>query len=348
MHPVRPGRCRRRWIAALAVIAGLFLSRDRSAAMDSTPWRVELTNTYWGACDASTVVHLGEDRFAVADDEDSILRIYSFSQPGPALGQRDLTAFLQLRKGRRESDIEASAQLGDVSYWITSHGRNRAARHQPDRHRFFAAHLTAQSADGVRVLDPIGVPYRHLARDFANAPQLRRFGLGSASQRAPKATGGFNIEGLTATDDGRLLVGFRNPIPGGRALVVPLTNPSEVVQGGTARLGDPILLDLGGLGIRGLGRHGSDYLILAGPTAGEGESRLYRWTGDDRPPDWIREVQFAGLNPEGMVWVTMDSGPRLLVVSDDGARVCDGVECKRLKDATKKRFRAVLLAPPGW
>jgi hypothetical protein len=44
----------------------------------------------------------------------------------------------------------------------------------------------------------------------------------------------------------------RNPIPGKRALLVPLENPEEVVDGRAAKLGTPILLPLGGLGVRNI------------------------------------------------------------------------------------------------
>jgi hypothetical protein len=33
--------------------------------------------------------------------------------------------------------------------------------------------------------------------------------------------GGLNIEGLAATPDGQLLIGFRNPLSEGKALLLP-------------------------------------------------------------------------------------------------------------------------------
>ena len=47
-----------------------------------------------------------------------------------------------------------------------------------------------------------------------------------------------NIEGLCPTPEGELLIGFRNPIPGERALIVPLKNPGELIEGKPARFGD--------------------------------------------------------------------------------------------------------------
>jgi hypothetical protein len=43
--------------------------------------------------------------------------------------------------------------------------------------------------------------------------QLKDYELEKAEKLAPKEEGGLNIEGLTATPNGELLIGFRNPIP---------------------------------------------------------------------------------------------------------------------------------------
>ena len=67
---------------------------------------------------------------------------------------------------------------------------------------------------------------------------------------AAEAEGGFNIEGLASTPEGALLIGLRNPLRHGRALLVPLLNPDEVIEGGRARFGAPVELDLQQRGIR--------------------------------------------------------------------------------------------------
>src|SRR5436190_1450267 len=80
--------------------------------------------------------------------------------------------------------------------------------------------------------------------------ELNQFKLGDAAKKAPKEEGGLNIESLCAVGE-TLYIGFRNPIPNGKALIVPLVNPSAVVdEGKPAQLGKPILIDLGGLGLR--------------------------------------------------------------------------------------------------
>jgi hypothetical protein len=92
----------------------------------------------------------------------------------------------------------------------------------------------------------VGAPYKHLLEDLLAAPQLKDYKLEEAAKLSPEAEGGLNIEGLAATPAGGLLIGFRNPIRRGKALIVPLNNPAGVVEGARADLGDPIELDLEG------------------------------------------------------------------------------------------------------
>lgn len=298
----------------------------------------------FGMCDASAIVPLNEDLFVAGDDEDNFLRVYSRRTGGQPVFVTNVSRFLGFKQSSGETDIEGAARVGDRIYWISSHGRNAKAKEQPRRQRFFAT--TGAVRDGKIDLQPVGIPYAGLLRDLARDPRLAPFNLARASLGAPKAAGALNIEGLVATPEGHLLIGFRNPIPHGRALIVPLLNPAEVVSGRPARFGDPRSIELGGLGIRGLTRWQNRYLIIAGSSDGGGTSRLYEWSGGSDAPRWIRSVDFTGLNPEGMAPVPNEDGSELLVLSDDGTVICDGMECKKLKDATRKRFRIVNLTVP--
>ncbi|HEY5818827.1 MAG TPA: hypothetical protein VIU14_10590 [Mesorhizobium sp.] len=80
----------------------------------------------------------------------------------------------------------------------------------------------------------------------STVPSDLRSTLEAGSKLAPEAPGGLNIEGLSAGAAGELLIGFRNPVPEGKAIVVPFENPAAVVENESARFGAPILLDLGG------------------------------------------------------------------------------------------------------
>ena len=103
----------------------------------------------------------------------------------------------------------------------------------------------------------------------------------------PKEPDALNIEGLSATAEGHLLIGFRNPVPNGKALLVPLLNPNEAIDGQSPRFGDAIQLDLGGLGIRDIEWTGQAFFIIAGSFEGGHKSKLYRWNGPGTNPELL-------------------------------------------------------------
>ncbi|WP_239470415.1 DUF3616 domain-containing protein [Archangium violaceum] len=301
--------------------------------------------TFEGACDASGAVVRGDGSFTVADDEDNVIRVYDGKTGGRPVSTVDLSAGLELPAGKKkapEADIEAATELPPLSFWLSSHGRKSSGKLDANRFRFFA---TRASEDG-KTLVFEGKPYTRLLEDLLAAPQLAPFGLASASTRAPKEEGGLNIEGMTAMADGKtLLIGFRNPLPQGKALTVELLNPTELPQGKSARLGAARLLDLGGLGIRAISRWRGRYLFIGGPIAGEGTSRLFTWEGKAEQPSVVDGIDLTGFNPEA--FATFEDKEEILLLSDDGSRLIDGVECKRLQEPSKKRFRGVWVRLPA-
>lgn len=295
---------------------------------------------FTGMCDASGAVALSRNLFVVGDDEDNVLRIYDGNLGGPPISSSDVSSALPIeavaRKNRNarlpEIDIEAATRVGNVALWITSHGRSGSGKERPERLFLFG---TTAPEEPIKI-DVIGTPYVTLLEDLLLDARFSAFNLREASERAPKAPGGLNIEGMTARPDGSVLIGFRNPLPGGRALLVPLLNPLDAIKGRSAKMGDPILLDLGGLGVRSLSWWRGRYLIVAGPFASEGPFRLFTWTGEGRAEPVVG-LDLRDLNPEA-VFSPEDVG-KILLLSDDGAELVGGVACKRLEDHSRKRFR---------
>jgi hypothetical protein len=161
----------------------------------------------------------------------------------------------------------------------------------------------------------------------------------------PKAPGGLNIEGLCATSDGQLFIGFRNPIRDGKALIAPLLNPNDVIRGERGRFGTPILLDVGGNGFRDMGRWHGRYYLLSGAFDPRSAFRIYGWAGPGHAPEFIPEMSFTNFNPEALVF--NEELNRVLVLSDDGSKKVGGVESKRLPDPAQRRFRAMWMELPS-
>jgi hypothetical protein len=293
---------------------------------------------FTGMCDASAGVALDGRRFVVANDEDSILRTYDFSGGAP-LETLDLSGFLKVDREEPESDLEGAARLGNRVYWITSHGRSREGNLRASRHRLFATEFVTNN--GVTGLQPVGRPYDRLLEDLTGSPRLARFDLAAASTLEPKARGALNIEGLCVTAEGHLWIGFRNPIPGGRALLVPLLNPAAVVAGGTAELGDPMLVDLGGLGIRDIVFAGGKFVLAAGSYNGGNEAALFEWEGPGTKPERWPGLDLKGWNPEAILPVSGAGTSDFHLFSDDGSRKVAGKDCKDWEDPALKRFRGM-------
>jgi len=314
----------------------------RAATGPSADNRLSEPIIYREMCDASAAVALDDDLFAVANDEDNTIRTYSAKRGGAPVETLNLSQFLQVDPKRPETDLEGAAWLDDKIFWIASHGRNHDGKFRASRDRFFATRVI-RTNNTVR-LAPVGRPYRTLLLDLISDPRLRAMKLGYASTLAPKNPGALNIEGLCATPDKHLLIGFRNPLPQGRALLVPLLNPGAVISGNNAQLGEPILLDLHGQGIRDIGFWHGRYLIISGSFDAEGISHLYLWKGGAAKPELMPRIDLEGFNPEAVV-VYPHNPASFQLLSDDGTRPVSGVICKRLPYSVERRFRGVWVNP---
>jgi hypothetical protein len=299
----------------------------------STAGAQEIT-TYRGVCDASAGIALGAHHFVMADDETNVLLLYRVGQPDgvPAL---DLRTYL----GGKEADIEGAALIGDRIYWIASHGRNKVAEAEPKRKRFFATRIAQGDPPGLEM--PTLPPIASLLDQMIADERYAALGLKSASEKAPEDDDGLNIEGLAATPDGKLLIGFRNPRPGGQAIVATLENPAETLAGEPALFGPPERLALEGRGIRSLERVRGRYLIVAGPhndgKKDGSDFSLYAWAGAGATPRIVPDVTFKGLSPEALF--ELPNGA-VHILSDDG-----GKECKKAPNQ-EKSFRGLTLSLP--
>ncbi|NVD98571.1 DUF3616 domain-containing protein [Massilia sp. BJB1822] len=264
---------------------------------------------YQGMCEASAAAALSAKRFIVASDESNTLLLYERENAQP-LGKLELESFLKAKK----SDLEGSATIGQRIYWISSHSLSKKGELKPERHRFFAIDTSQQP------LRPEGQPYTRLLDDLLKTPLAQKYGLKEASGKKPEEEGGLNIEGLTATPEHSLLIGFRNPLPRGRALLVPLLNPAELIadaKHAVARFGEAIELELNGLGIRSIEPAGTGYLIVAGPSGDKGGFALYRWSGKSGElPRKLAVEGLEGLSPEAVF--AIPNSNKFVLLSDDG------------------------------
>jgi hypothetical protein len=275
-------------------------------------------------------------------------RLGSISGTPPAkIYSKDFFADLKIDPNNDpETDIEGATLIGNRIYWITSHGTDKVGVHSPSRHRFFATDI--ETNGNSFSLKSFGMPFLDLIQALANSTLLKDYNLGQAADKPPKAENGLSIEGLTKNPEGNLLIGFRNPIPGKKALLVPLENPQAVIAGNEKpKLGRPILLDLGGLGIRSIEYSDAKktYFIIAGPYDNNDGFQPYQWSGKPtEAPGLINGVDFQGLHPETLV-VYPEEKTRIQILSDDGTEKTNGKKCKKL-DTKDQSFRSIWVSLP--
>jgi hypothetical protein len=251
--------------------------------------------TYRMSCDGSMAVMIDATHFLDGNDEQQGMRLYTRGTGGTPLFTFDVSSAIGLSTGD-EADLEDAARVGDRIYVIGSHGRNKNGKLERARYRFFAMDVTgaspsiALSVPGytTSLLDQMLVPANWTTPDTALLATLTAASnLTRATDPAlPPLAAGTNIEGLawapTAARPNQLLIGFRNPVQAGKAIVVSLLNADAVVAGVSAQFGEATLLDLGGLGIRGMAwsaTHASVLLIGGPQTDAAGPFRLFKWSG---------------------------------------------------------------------
>lgn len=297
---------------------------------------------HFGICDGSAAVAVGADRFLVANDDDQTLRLYRRDVSGAALDTSfKWSKWLDIdgEKKKDEVDIEGAAQIGKRIYWIGSHGLNTKGQDKPKRHQLFATDI--DDKHGSVTLEPFGTAYTGLLP----ALLADKYGLRKAAGKIPEE-GGLNIEGLAATPQGHLLIGFRSPVIDGKALVVPLRNPDALLtkQAAAPDLGEPISLALGGRGIRSIDYAPGlrAYLIVAGPAGKDGDFKIYKWSG--APADAPVQLKInldSSLRPEALF--PLPDGKTFQLLSDDGDDKIDGTICKDYEPKAKRKFRSITI-----
>ncbi len=336
--------------------------------------------TFRGSSDASAAVALNKDTFIVADDENSVLRVYKFKTQGPVF-TFDLTSFLATTAKKPEADIEGATRVGNRIYWITSHGRNKDGKIRLNRYRFFATDFKIEN-DKVSII-PAGKPCRTLVHSLLRQDSIVKDDLVRAAgfsadklkikeleNLAPKKQG-LNIEGLCASADGKVLyIGFRNPIHktgSGKmqAIVVLLNNADSVLEKNQEPVfGEALLWDLDGRGVRSMeySAFHKSFFIIAGPADERKDFALYKWSGNQKQqPELIRKLTDLpeGFTPEALFFP--EDSVKLFLLSDDGTLIVnvsspaecmegellDGLKCqnKYLADTDKKTFRGFRLEP---
>ena len=284
-----------------------------------------------GLYEPSAIQQLADGRFLVLEDEKTHpFSLLTIGSDGAVTGSPVRQKPQDLPK---LNDLEGIAlnQSGHI-YAITSHSRDSDGEEKASRERLLRFRIEADRVVAPKVSNALKPAL------LAAHPVL----AAAAEIRDVKDGGGLNIEALDLSpDQQRLLIGFRSPLLGHRALVACVENPAAIFDSGEApRISSRLeTLDLGGNGIRGMSWFPSldGYLVIGGPVAREPvQFQLWFWNGRAGAP--ARRVTVPGLpgleRAEGICPAVIDGRQRIVVVSDDG-------------DRKEGRFARFLLLDPG-
>lgn len=302
-------------------------------SLDPTP------TTYRETCDGSGALALSFTHFLDVNDENQGARIYQRAMPTAPVQTVDLSAGLGLA-ANAEADLEDLEQIGSRIFMTASHGRKASGTLDRARYKFAAfdvggtaPNLTLTSAGTSNVLlDQMLVAANWATPNttvIAALTTSSKLGDNNEAVLAPEMMG-TNIEALANDGTGKLLIGFRNPRPGNKAIVVSLENPDTALAG-TARFGAAAELDLGGLGIRSMTYSAvhQAVLIIAGPhDAANGPFKLYSWSGvlTDAATFVVNITPPAQASPEAVV--AYPNTKDVQIVFDGGDATINNAACK--------------------
>ena len=304
---------------------------------------VERVVTQSGCCDGSAGVALDKDHFLVANDENSVLRVYSRRGQASPLAQFNFRKFLDLKKSNDESDLEGMTRIGTTIYVIASHSRSKDGDKRKGRRQLLA--LSYQLQGGKVDLKPIGEPYTKLLKHLEESQLIDGLDFEESARLSSDEKGGLNIEGLSSTPDGGLLIGFRAPIHQGTTILIKLDNPNEVVFGDQPKFSQATQLLLGSMGVRGIERFEDTYLLTTESERGKTYPQLFQWNGSEQRPRRVFVSLPKKLNPESIL-IFPDTGlEEIHLLSDDGNEKIATNLCNEIKDETKKRFKRIVLKP---
>ena len=203
-------------------------------------------------------------------------------------------------------------------YAVTSHSRDDEGEAKKSRDKLVRFRIEGKAVVHPKMVDGLKQAMTAMHPVLAAAAKIRDV----------KTAGGLNIEALEISpDQQRLLIGFRSPLQGGRAIIASVENPVGIFEADEAPRMAPNLelLDLGGNGIRGLSYISSlnGYLVIGGPVSRQqGKFELWFWSGQPGAP--ARRATLAGLpgfeRAEGISPAVIDGVERIVIVSDDGDR----------------------------
>ena len=273
-----------------------------------------------GIYEPSAVHQLPDGRFLVVEDEKRKPFSVFTVEPDGKVRSRQLTRSLFdfFNSAWRLDDLEGLTMDRDgFIYAITSHSRDGEGKERSSREKLIRFQIEGRRTVKPRVVSDLK---QALTSQF---PVM----AAAAAVQDVKGRGGLNIEALELDPhNGHLLIGFRSPLAGQKAIVARLENAAAVFESKAKARFAPTLdeLDMGGRGVRGLSYMPAlqAFLVIGGPlSTADGGFGLWLWKGPGTPARPVPVPPEADLSrAEGVSPATVNGVERIIVVCDDGDR----------------------------
>jgi hypothetical protein len=336
--------------------------------------------TIWstGIAGASAAIALDNDYMVVGDDDHNRLYVFNRNTSGQAVDTFDLNPGnrLQLTDGNPFKAIMieagiASPTMAGRSYWIGSMSNSifEGYQNKPDHDRILSVDVsgtgTAANFTNTGWITGLRAQLVAWGNNGGNG-----FPASAADGNNPLAIGGLSVEGAAfAPDNTTLYIGFRAPlVPASnrtQAIIAPIINfetwfnsvnsGSHNASATPANIGQPILFNLGGRGIRDLIRLSNGiYVIVAGSYDTTTNPAIYRWTGNvaDAPVQ-LSSFDLSGMNADAALPVNIAGSlslGRLQIISNEENKVFygDGISAVDLfEDNYRKSLVALSVSSGG-
>ncbi len=269
----------------------------------------------------SGAISLSDGKVLLVEDENA----YSMQLVKPRadntlqeLGKPEMDRKTKKTLKKEVQDVEGlTSNSNDQIFAITSHTTNKSRERKGAREQLVRFDYHDSKIGNVKLYNGLLNDFQFLHPKFKQALSDLKFG--SRKQQ-------INIEALAWDEKSKsLIIGLRSPLIDGKASIVILENPNEVFdEDKTPRLKGPILLDLEGLGIRGLtwDKVKKGYWISAGSVGARKKQGFGLWFWDKENNTVKKNKNKINLGfAEGLA--TLDDG-RILVVNDDGSIATHG------------------------
>ena len=209
-------------------------------------------------------------------------------------------------------DLEGVTSNGSYYiYAITSHSTNKKHKHKIPREQIVRFRYHNKKVSQVKLyhglLDSLKLLHPKFKKSLFKREKISR-------------KEEINIEALTWDKENKnLLIGLRGPLINNKAVIVPLKNPDDIFdKKENPKLGEPILLDLKGNGIRGMSwdNNRQGYWIIAGDVGKRKKAfSLWFWDKKYNKLSKNREITNIGF-AEGITYI---DNIGIFIVRDDGS-----------------------------